>query len=336
LTVPYAQDLVLVVGIPPSFHQIIGPGVLERLSAAHPRVRVIMVEQPSQFAQAGAGAAGALVVAPPFTIPDEWLRPGSPLRWVQSVPAGVNGLLTPGLMAASHVTITSTKGPMGPLMAEHVVMLMLALARNLPGFLQDQAERRWRHLTGERAMVELYQKTIAILGVGSVGSNLARICRVGFGMRVLGMARNRRSSPHVDRYFDQAELHQALAEADFVVLCLPLTQATDRMIDAAALAVMKPAAMLINIARGALVDEAALVEALRTGRLSGAGLDATTVEPLPAESPLWALPNVIITPHVAPARDRLAEHMVSFWCENIRRFAQGEELLGLVDREAGY
>jgi D-2-hydroxyacid dehydrogenase (NADP+) len=334
--VTQAPDLALVVGIPPSFHQAVDKAALRRLETAHPRVRVTLTEERDHFVQAGADADAALVVAPPFTIPDSWLAPGGRLRWVQSVPAGVNGLLTPSLVAAEHVTITSTKGPMGPLMAEHVVMLMLALARNLPGFLQDQAKRRWRHLTGERSMAELYQKTITILGVGAVGSNLARICQVGFGMRVLGMARNRQLSPHVDRYFDQSELHGALAEADVVALCLPLTPTTEHIIDAAALAVMKPTATLINIARGALVDESALIEALRTGRLAGAGLDATTIEPLPPESPLWGMPNVIITPHVAPARDRLAEHMVNFWCDNIRRFAEGQELLGLVDRHAGY
>ena len=185
-------------------------------------------------------------------------------------------------------------------------------------------------------MVQLFGKTIAILGVGQVGGHLARICRVGFGMRVLGLARTRLDHPHVDRYVDRAELPAALAEADVVALCLALTPATERIVDAAALAAMKPSALLVNVARGGLVDESALIEALRAGRLGGAGLDATAVEPLPADSPLWDLPNVIITPHVAPGRDRLAEHLTDFWCENLRRFAEGEPLLGVVDREAGY
>jgi phosphoglycerate dehydrogenase-like enzyme len=185
-------------------------------------------------------------------------------------------------------------------------------------------------------MVQLYEKTIAILGVGAVGGNLARICKAGFGMRVWGLARTRQTNPYVDHYFNIAELHAALAEADVVALCLPQTSVTERIIDAQALAAMKPGAYLINVARGGLVDEEALIRALQRGHLAGAGLDATAVEPLPAESPLWAMPNVIITPHVAPARDRLAEHMVDFWCKNIRRFAEGQELLGVVDRYAGY
>jgi D-2-hydroxyacid dehydrogenase (NADP+) len=330
------SNLLIVVGLTPRFRGLIGEAALQKLYTAHPQVDIQLVEQPEVFWASGAQAAAAIVLAPPFTIPPAWLGQEGRLRWVQSIPAGVNGLLTPALMAARHVAITSTKGPMGPLMAEHVVMFMLALARDLPGFLHDQAERRWRHLQAERPMAQLYQKTIAILGVGAVGGNLARICKVGFGMRVLGLARTRRDHSHVDRYFDETTLHTHLAEADFMALCLPLTSTTERIINAQALAVMKPTAFLINIARGALVDEEALIAALQTGRLAGAGLDATAVEPLPATSPLWAMPNVIITPHVAPARDQLGEQMVDFWCENIRRFVAGQSLLGLVDRDAGY
>jgi D-2-hydroxyacid dehydrogenase (NADP+) len=264
------------------------------------------------------------------------LEPGGRPRWIHSLAAGVDRLLTPELLAAEHVTVTSSKGPMGPLMAEHAVMMMLALARDLPGFMRDQSERRWRFLADERPMVDLLGKTVAILGVGNVGSHVARICKLAFGMRVLGMARTRRDDPHVDRYFDRAELLDALAEADFVVLALALTPETDGIVDAAALAAMKESAYLINVTRGAQVDETALIEALRSGSIAGAGLDSVTQEPLAADSLLWDLPNVIITPHVSPGRDRFAERMVDFWCENIRRFADGEELLGQVNRVAGY
>lgn len=325
----------LVVGLSPQMRGILGEGVLRRLAEAHPNVLVQFAEDTVDFTTPAA-EADAVLISPPFAIPREWLASGARLRWVQAATAGVDFLLTPALRAAHHVAITSTKGPMGPLMAEHVVMLMLALARDLPGFLQDQAERRWRHMVDERPMAQLFEKTIAILGVGAVGSNLARMCKAGFGMTVLGMARTRRGDPHVGRYFDRDELYAALAAADFVALTLPLTPATERIIDATALATMKPTAYLVNVSRGGLVDEEALVAALRSGRLAGAGLDATAVEPLPASSPLWEMPNVIVTPHVAPARDRLGEHMVDFWCENIRRFAEGQELLGLVDRHAGY
>jgi phosphoglycerate dehydrogenase-like enzyme len=244
-------------------------------------------------------------------------------------------LLTPELVAAEHVVVTSSKGPMAPAMAEHAAMLMLALARDLPGFLQAQSEKTWRWNTTK--MDQLYQKTVAILGVGEVGGCLARICKVGFGMRVLGLARTRVDNPCVDRYFPREELPAALAEADVVALCLALTPATRHIINAVALAAMKPTALLVNVARGGLVDESALIEALRNGRLAGAGLDATAVEPLPVESPLWTVPRTIITPHVAPSRDpRVKVQLVDFWCENIRRFAEGEPLRGIVNRHEGY
>jgi D-2-hydroxyacid dehydrogenase (NADP+) len=326
----------VLVGISSGLRTTIGERALSKLYQAHPQVRIELVDDPAQFAAAGHQADALIMVAPPFVVEPAWLPPQGRLGWVQSIPAGVNHLLTPDLVAASQVAITSTKGPMGSLMAEHVVLLMLALARDLPGFLDDQRARRWRHMVDERPMRQLFGKTIAILGVGAVGGALARICKVGFGMTVLGMARTRLDNPYVDHYFDHDELHTNLAQADFVALCMPLTAQTERIIDAAALAVIQPTAYLVNIARGALVDEAALIDALRQGRLAGAGLDATAIEPLPADSPLWAMHNVIITPHVAPARDRLGEHMVEFWCENIRRFVEGQPLLGLVDRQAGY
>jgi len=221
-------------------------------------------------------------------------------------------------------------------MAEHIVMLMLALARNLPGYLQDQREGRWRGMLSERPMLDLFGRTIAILGVGSVGGSLARICTLGFGMRTIGLARTRRDDPHIERYVERDDLHAALAEADFVALTLAHTPETERIIDAAALAAMKPGAFLINVTRGALVDEDALLDALRSGHLGGAGLDSVVDEPLPPDSPLWSAPNIIITPHISPGRDRFGSEVVSFWCENIRRFAEGEPLLGLVDRDAGY
>jgi phosphoglycerate dehydrogenase-like enzyme len=226
---------------------------------------------------------------------------------------------------------------MAPLMAEHAILLMLALARNLPGYLHSQAHHVWSRQDYEiPPMMQLLRKTIAILGVGGVGGHLAQICKSGFGMQVLGMARTSRDHPSIDRYFQRSELHTALAEADVVALCLPLTPATAHIIDAEALEAMKPTAYLINVARGPLVDEEALIQALQRGGIAGAGLDTTTVEPLPEESPLWTLPRVIITPHVAPGTDGLGENLVDFWCENIRRFAEHEPLLGVVDRHTGY
>ncbi len=331
-----AGNVLVLVRMPAPFRAALGEEQIRRLAAAHPRAEVVVVDDADQFAALLPRADGVLIwptMAPQLA---PALRPGSRLRWVHCLTAGAEELLTPALVAAEGVLLTASKGPMGPMMAEHALMLMLALARDLPGFVRDQAERRWRFLADERPMVDVFGKTVLIMGVGAVGSHLARMCAVGLRMRVLGTARTRRDDPHVDRYVERSDLHAALSEADFVALCLALTPETERIIDATALAAMKPGAYLINVARGGLVDEGALVAALRAGRIAGAGLDTTVVEPLPTESPLWDMQNVLITPHISPGRDRFASEFVAFWCENIRRFAEGEPLRGEIDRLARY
>ncbi|MGI8856904.1 MAG: D-2-hydroxyacid dehydrogenase [Thermomicrobiales bacterium] len=318
------------------FRALLGEDRLRPLASAHPRAEVVLADDSNQFAALLPRAEGVLIWPTMAPLLAPALGPGSRLRWVHSLVAGVEEMLTPALVTAEQVLLTASKGPMGPMMAEHALLLMLALARDLPGFVRDQTERRWRSLTDGRPMVDAFGKTVLIMGVGAVGSHLARMCKVGLRMRVLGTARTRRDDPHIDRYVERPDLPAALSEADFVVLCLALTPETERMIDAAALAAMKPSAYLVNVARGGLVDEAALVAALREGRIAGAGLDTTAVEPLPSESSLWGMPHVIITPHVSPGRDRFADEFVAFWSENIRRFAEGEQLRGTIDRHARY
>jgi len=150
------------------------------------------------------------------------------------------------------------------------------------------------------------------------------------------MNRTPREIPHVDRAFGQSGLLSVLPEADFVVLCLPHTPETRHIINTAAFDAMKPTACIINVSRGALIDEDALIAAMRAGRIAGAGLDVTTVDPIPRESPLWDLPNTIITPHIATESVKMSDAVVDFWCENLRRFAENQPLLGVVDRRAGY
>jgi phosphoglycerate dehydrogenase-like enzyme len=314
-------------------HFVVRPDQLARLKDAHPRVAVRFATTLAEFAAALPEADGAVTG---FGLTPELLASASRLRWLQSMGAGVEGLLTPEIVR-SHLIVTATKGPMGVLMAEHVVAMMLALARDFPRFFQDQRDRHWRGYPSERGpLLEVVGKTMLVLGLGAVGGEVARMCKLGFQMRVLGLARRERSSPHVDRFVERDHLHAALAEADFVALCLPNTPSTRGILDVAALAALKPSAYVINVARAQLVDEAALIAALQGGRLAGAGLDAFAVEPLPAASPLWSLPNVVITPHTSAITDRLGDHFVDFWRENIRRFAAGERLPGLVDKEAGY
>jgi len=326
-------DEVVLFGAPPGMFRLLGRAP-ERLRDAHPRVRVEIVADADGFA-ARLPSADAVIVSG-FPIPPAALAPGGRLRWIQSVHVGVDDLLTPALLAAGHVTLTASKGPMAAAIAEHALMLMLALARNLPRCLADQAACRWVHWSERPPMVQLRGKTVLILGLGELGGALARMCKLGLGMRVVGMSRRSRGRRHVDRYVTRDELHAALGEADVVVLTMPATRETVGLLDGSALAQMKPGAYLVNVARGRLVDEGALVEALRADRIAGAGLDAVAAEPLAPESPLWGLPNVVITPHLAPITDAVADDLVAFWAENIRRFAEGEPLRGLVDRAAGY
>ena len=330
-----SKELFVVLGVPPTMCDLLGEEHPEKLSEAHPMVRVERTYDIDQFAESVKQADGAIVQAN-FRFPSEALKPDARLRWIQLAAAGADRAWTPELRAAEHVTITSSKGPMGSLLAEHTVLLMLALARNLRGLMKSQADKFWRRQDYDIPfMSQMLGKTIAILGVGSFWGNLARISKVGFG-KVLGLAPTSSGNPHVDRYFQRNELNAALAEADVVALCLPITSDTEGIIDAAALAAMKPTAYLINGARGTLIDEEALVDALQNGRIAGAGLDSTTVEPLPEESPLWAMPNVIITPHLGPGTDELGKSIVDFWCDNIRRFAENEPLLYIVDRNSEY
>lgn len=327
-----SDALLLLVGVPENYR--LGGPAFDRLHRAHPRVNVRIIHDPSTFAKAVAHADAVIGSRPYLKLCADAAKPGGRLRWVQTTTAGVDQALTPELRAAEHVTITCIKGPPGPMMAEHAVLLMLALARNLPAYLKNQEQHVWRREGQE--WPPLHGHTVAILGVGSAGSNLARVCKVGFGMTVLGMSRMSRALPHVDRSFDKSELLKVLPEADFVVLCLPNTPDTKGIINSAALAAMKPSAYLINVSRGALIDEAALGAALRKGRIAGAGLDVTAVDPIPKESALWDLPNIIITPHIATESVKLSDAVVDFWCDNVRRFAENETLLGVVDRRAGY
>ncbi len=308
-----SDKLLLLVGVPENYR--LGGPAFQRLPHAHPRVEVRVVRDLKTF-HAQAPQADAVIGAKPYLkFSPEVLKPGGRLRWAQTTTAGVDESV-------------------GPVMAEHAVLLMLALARNFPAYIRNQENHIWRREGQE--WPPLHRHTVAILGMGSACGNLARACKVGFGMTVLGMFRTPREHPHVDRAFDKSELLTVLPEADFVVLCLPNTPETKKMIDSTALNAMKRSAYLINISRGALIDEAALGNALRAGTIAGAGLDVTTEDPIPKESPLWNLPNTIITPHIAVESVKLSDSVVDFWCENVRRFAENEPLLGVMNRKAGY
>jgi D-2-hydroxyacid dehydrogenase (NADP+) len=250
------------------------------------------------------------------------------LRFVQSFSAGTDQF-DKALFVKRGVRLASAQGANERAVAEHAIALILALTRQLHLARDNQQARLWRGMIGDRALreQELGGKTLAIVGLGRIGMRLAALARA-FDMRVIGVRRAARPEPGVaDEVVGQAGLAQALARADVVALTCPLTPETEGMIGAAALAALKPGALLINVARGKVVDEAALIAALADGRVRAAALDCFPEEPLPAESAFWTLPNVLITPHAAGETERYKRNVVDILVDNIERLLRGETAL---------
>lgn len=265
------------------------------------------------------------------SVPGEMIERAPKLRWVHSPAAGVNKELSPQMLA-SDIVLTSSAGNGGIPLAEHSMLLMLMLNRSAVRWIDAQRRHEWERFTHG----ELNGKTVGIVGLGNAGADLALKARA-FHMRVLGL-RRRTNLPvdNVDRLYGPDQLSEFLPECDFVVVTAPQTADTAGMFDRAAFAAMKPSAYFICISRGGIADDDAMLEALRSGEIAGAGLDAHGVEPLPPDSPFWDLPNVIVTPHNGATTAETAQRGRDIVAENLRRFAQGEPLLNIVDKTAGY
>ena len=261
------------------------------------------------------------------------------LCWVQSPAVGVGSLMFPALLA-SDVVLTSARGVRARSIAEHVLGVTIALARQLPAAVRAQAARRWaqEELEGPAVDVRTLQgQRMGIVGLGSIGLELAKIAGP-FGFRITAIRRRASEPipPGVENVWTPDRLIDLLAVSDVIVLAAPHTPETKRLIGKRELDRVKRGAFLINVARGKLIDDEAVVEALRDGRLGGAALDVFTREPLEPSSPYWDLPNVIITPHTAGAMRDYWTPLVALFSENLRRFERGEPLLNVVDKVAGY
>jgi len=258
------------------------------------------------------------------------------LRWVHSAAAGVERLMT-SAGRARGITITNGRGVFSRPIAEYVLMMVLAVNRRLPQLLELAAERTWQPLEGR----ELRDTTLGIVGFGSIGRAIAEVA-VPFGPRILAMRRSGGLRPGEPPLPPGVELGgpetfgDVLTAADFVILALPLTPATEDLVDDRVLALMKRSAWLVNVARGRLIVERALLRALREGTIGGAVLDAFREEPLQPDSPFYGLPNVIVTPHTSWSSGRVLGATVELFGENLRRYAAGEPLLNTVDAGAGY
>ena len=271
------------------------------------------------------------------------------LKWVQLHSAGINQLSDHPIMP-SNILITTASGIHAVPMGEFAIMMMLALTRQAPRMVRMQDGGEWPKDRETYVGSELRGKTLGIVGYGSIGREAARIAKQGFNMRILALTRSGRKEdvgyvePNTgdregklpDAWFRPQQLLELLSQSDFVLISMPLTNETRKMIGEPELRTMKPSAYIINVARGAIIDENALVRALREHWVAGAGLDVFATEPLPSTSELWKLKNALIAPHISGGSPNYEDRAVELFAENIRRYLNGEPLLNMVDKSRSY
>jgi phosphoglycerate dehydrogenase-like enzyme len=297
---------------------------LRRIQAASPALRVVECESETD-AEREVAAADAFY----GTITPTLLRAARQLRWVQAPIAGLERYMFPEL--ASHaLTLTNMRGVYHDMVPEHAFLLMLALARGMRRYALLQHDRRWEpHDVGMLA-----GQTVGIVGLGGIGAGVARRA-AAFDMRIVGLDPKIERLPGIagiDAVVRPDQLHVLLERSDWVVICAPHTPDTEKMLRRPELRRMKRSAFLVNVGRGVIVDLADLTEALRAGEIAGAGLDVFEVEPLPADHPLWEMPNVVMTPHVAASVPGVADRWLEVLVDNVGRFVRGEPLRNVVDK----
>ena len=255
------------------------------------------------------------------------------LRWIQLTSAGLDRAARSGLVESDFM-LTNASGLHSTPIGEYVLCLMLMFAKGANRFVRAQERKEWLRFLPK----ELFGSTVGVVGLGHIGGEVARLAK-SFGCRVIATRRSVTSpEPHegIDELLPASDLPRLLAESDYVVLAVPLTQDTRHLIGETELRAMKPSAVLINIARGAVVDEPALVRALKEGWIAGAGLDVFEQEPLPPESELWEMENVIMSPHISGGTENYNQRAAAIFCENLRRYLAGEPLMNLADAQRGY
>lgn len=275
------------------------------------------------------------VVIAAGSVPRERLAEAPSLIWFQQFGTGGNWLIPLEDVRNSALTITNMSDNHYNALAEHVMALILAIVRQIHLSARAQTERRW-HRPAESRLVELSDMNLLLLGVGSIGRRVAELAAV-FGMRIVGVRRESKpSEARLDRCVSAAELLDVLPDADIVASTLPLTPDTRHMVGDSAFRAMKRAAIFINIGRGGTVDEQALIRALENGEIAAAGLDVFETEPLPQDSPLWSMENVLITGHYAGSSYSMNRRRIEVFTDNLRRFLTGEPLRNVVDKQRCY
>ena len=295
-------------------------------------------EEAKQNFQAIMAKANVLFSTP--SVPTDLADLSPHLRWIQSTAAGADRILDNPI--ANDVVITTASGIHAIPIGEYVIGAILAFSKGFPSAIHSQEGRAWQGHGAE----ELKGRTVGIIGLGAIGSQVAKLARF-FGLRILASRRSvseRKSGPDagledIDELLPPSDLHYLLGESDYVVITAPITPETHHLIGTPELKSLKPSAVIINISRGAIIDEPALIEALREGRIRGAALDVFEKEPLPPESELWDLPNVILTPHSSGSTTLYMDRAIELFCDNLRRFLAGPGSGGLrniLDPTRGY
>ncbi|MBC8492949.1 MAG: D-2-hydroxyacid dehydrogenase [Chloroflexi bacterium] len=305
-----------------------GMDAYEMISSRFPQVDVRIEKMPEEFEEASRGAD---IICMARKYKRSTVLGAQRLKWLHVGGTGIDRL-HPLNELDSELIITNTPGLNAEMMADYVICVMLMLTWDFPRLMRNQLERKWERWAVDR----LEGKVLALIGVGNIGRPIADRA-VALGMRVIGVKRSPEPVPGVERVAGvDDQLHQTLSEADYVVLALPLTNETRGMIGPREFEAMKENAYLINVCRGKVVQEEALVTALRQGQIRGAALDVFENEPLPPESELWGLKNVIISPHVSSWSKDYRMRAAEIFCVNLERYLSGKPLLHIVDRSRGY
>jgi len=307
------------------YHQALVDEYMEQLRSARPDLTYYPCETRAQIEQ-HIGDADVLFASTAF--PGELLQRAPNLRWIQAMGAGVEKFILSGVVPKG-VALTRVRGSFGPRMAEYVLAHMLAVTQDIPHALRLQAAHNWELYYPE----VLYEKTLGVAGLGSIGREVARKA-AALDMTVYGFDLEIRDHPFLERCYTGGGLQEFLGRLDFLSLCLPLTPETRGLLDRQALSWMKPTAWVINISRGPLIEESALVEALKAGRLGGAVVDVVGEEPLPPDSGLWDVPDLRITPHMSGPS--LVSEVMEVFLKNLEALEQGRPLTNAVDLNRGF
>ena len=311
------------------------PWFVERLERDFPKLQITHRSSYDHIEQETCDAE--IIIA--WSLRPEQFNAAKKLRWIHSPAAAVHQLMFPEL-ANSDVILTNAREVHGPVVAEHVIALIFALAKKIPYAVRLQEKHIWGQEATWRARPrprEVLGATLGLVGVGSIGREVAKRASA-LGMRIVAVREHpEKGRPDgVEQVYASGDLETLLQQSDYVVLAVPITPSTQKLMNAERLAKMKPDACLINVGRGPLIDESALAAGLRNHQIGGAALDVFEQEPLPADSPLWDLDNLLITPHTAGLTEKLWERHYALFSENLRRYLAHQPLLGVVDKNKGY